>query len=603
MATAVSLRTVFTSSTSGLVSGANTAGNAMKKVQKDMAGMRGSLATLKTIAIGQVFAQLGGAAISAGRSLLWFGQSTSEGIDVLSKLSRRLGLTYGQMAGLKLAGDLAGVGVETIATAATKADVAFISASNGSKEATAKFTSLGLSMAELQKLSPDQRFAAIADAIAKLPTAAERSAAAVNLFGKSGAELLPLFEEGAGAIKKATDQAKAFGLTLTNAQGLGVEKMNDSFTSAFAAIQGLATQVVSNLAEPISRIIDDFTNFVAASGGVDIGASISNAMLDGAIFVVEMFGVAANIFSQNVVDPLGSAAAALMAAFNVGSSVAQVFIGVAQFLNAVVQAFLSVWNMAAAILAKTSAYLEGFFGASEASATSQKQAEDAFNLSVDQSANMVDALIASGEAFRESVGLGADDAVKQAGNSVADRIVKQIKDGRAAADAARNAPDAAAAKMTPAAAAAAAKVKDDSALRAKQKSAAEKIGNDTAKDNPLKAFRDSLSTLQDALFNEAISQEDFNKRFANIQDDLVAANQDALDAQAAQDGVSRQAVSGVDATSTAGVTEFFRLMRGAEPPGIKEQREAAANSRRLVELAEAAAQGVPVPVQLLPKGA
>ena len=600
MATAVSLRTVFTSSTSGLVSGANTAGNAMKKVQKDMAGMRGSLATLKTIAIGQVFAQLSSAAISAGRSLIGFGQSTAEGIDVLSKLSRRLGMTYGEMAGLKLASDLSGVALETLTMGATKLDVAFVNASNGSKEATAKFTSLGLSMAELQKLSPDQRFAAIADAIAKLPTAAERSAAAIKLFGKSGAELLPLFEEGAGAIKKATDQAKAFGLTLTNAQGLGVEKMNDSFTSAFAAIQGLATQVVSNLAEPISRIIDDFTNFVAASGGVDIGASISNAMLDGAIFVVEMFGVAANIFSQNVVDPLGSAAAALMAAFNVGSSVAQVFIGVAQFLNAVVQAFLSVWNMAAAILAKTSAYLEGFFGASEASATSQKQAEDAFNLSVDQSANMVDALIASGEAFRESVGLGADDAVKQAGNSVADRIVKQIKEGRAAADAARNAPDAAAAKITPAAAAAAKKVKDDSALRAKQKSAAENIGNEN---NPLKTFRDSLSTLQDALFNEAISQEDFNKRFANIQDDLVAANQDALDAQAAQDGVSRQAVSGVDATSTAGVSEFFRLMRGAEPPGIKEQREAAANSRRLVELAEAAAQGVPVPVQLLPKGA
>jgi hypothetical protein len=376
--------------------------------------------------------------------------------------------------------------------------------------------------------------------------------------------------------------------------------MNDSFTSAFAAIQGLATQVVSNLAEPISRIIDDFTNFVAASGGVDIGASISNAMLDGAIFVVEMFGVAANIFSQNVVDPLGSAAATLMAAFNVGSSVAQVFIGVAQFLNAVVQAFLSVWNMAAAILAKTSAYLEGFFGASEASATSQKQAEDAFNLSVDQSANMVDALIASGEAFRESVGIGADDAVKQAGNSVADRIVKQIKEGRAAADAARNAPDAAAAKITPAAAAAAKKVKDDSALRAKQKSAAEKIGNEN---NPLKTFRDSLSTLQDALFNEAISQEDFNKRFANIQDDLIAANQDALDAQAAQDGVSRQAVSGVDATSTAGVSEFFRLMRGAEPPGLKEQRQVAEDTKKLREIAEAGSKGLPVPVQLMPKGA
>ena len=599
MATAVSLRTVFTSSTSGLVSGANTAGNAMKKVQKDMAGMRGSLATLKTIAIGQVFAQLGGAAISAGRSLLWFGQSTSEGIDVLSKLSRRLGLTYGQMAGLKLAGDLAGVGVETIATAATKADVAFISASNGSKEATAKFTSLGLSMAELQKLSPDQRFAAIADAIAKLPTAAERSAAAIKLFGKSGAELLPLFEEGAGAIKKATDQAKAFGLTLTNAQGLGVEKMNDSFTSAFAAIQGLATQVVSNLAEPISRIIDDFTNFVAASGGVDIGASISNAMLDGAIFVVEMFGVAANIFSQNVVDPLGSAAATLMAAFNVGSSVAQVFIGVAQFLSFIVQGLGMVLNLIYSGLQKLSSMIKGFLGWTDASEKNSKAADDSFRAAHAQSEGMINSFIASGEAFRESVGLGADDAVKQAGNSVADRIVKQIKDGRAAADAARNAPDAAAAKITPAAAAAAKKVKDDSALRAKQKSAAENIGNEN---NPLKTFRDSLSTLQDALFNEAISQEDFNKRFANIQDDLVAANQDALDAEAEQGGVSRKMIGAVDATSTAGVAERFRLMN-PDTPGLKEQREVAANTKRIADLTAAAAQGVPVPVQLLPKGA
>ncbi len=824
MATAVSLRTVFTSSTSGLVSGANTAGNAMKKVQKDMAGMRGSLATLKTIAIGQVFAQLSSAAISAGRSLIGFGQSTSEGIDVLSKLSRRLGMTYGEMAGLKLASDLSGVALETLTMGATKLDVAFVNASNGSKEATAKFTSLGLSMAELQKLSPDQRFAAIADAIAKLPTAAERSAAAIKLFGKSGAELLPLFEEGAGAIKKATDQAKAFGLTLTNAQALGVEKMNDSFTSAFAAIQGLATQVVSNLAEPISRIIDDFTNFVAASGGVDIGASISNAMLDGAIFVVEMFGVAADVMYKNFIEPFGSASGALIAAFDKGAGVANVFLGIGNFLigafqkiaanfAAVFSIFLSGASGVASLLGfkenadslaamassmeesskslvadagksmkaagenfaaavdgaaskkiagaptkiiregrdaaeaapntpvaaaakvepaalrmkadaelpakqktaaekvvnektkdtkddplKTfndslSALQDALFNeaisqedfnkrfaniqdeliskqktaaekigsaednplktfreslstlqqsladgaisqedfnkrfaniqdelvaanqdaldaqagqavvsqkpvlAVDATSTARQVPEAAFSLSVDQSANLADTFKASGEAFRESVGLGADEAVKKTGNSVADRIIKQIKDGRAAAEDNRKKPDNAAAKINPEIK----RQKDQAELQRKQKSAAEKIGNE--KDNPLKTFRDSLSILQDALFNEAISQEDFNKRFANIQDDLVAANQDALDAQAAQDGVSRQAVSGVDATSTAGVSEFFRLMRGAEPPGLKEQRQVAEDTKKLREIAEAGSKGLPVPVQLMPKGA
>ena len=429
MASVVSLRTVFTSSTSGLVSGANTAGNAMKKVQKDMAGMRGSLATLKTIAIGQVFAQLSGAAISAGRSLIGFGQSTAEGIDVLSKLSRRLGMTYGEMAGLKLAGDLAGVGVETIATAATKADVAFISASNGSKEATAKFTSLGLSMAGLQKLSPDQRFAAIADAIAKLPTAAERSAAAIKLFGKSGAELLPLFEEGAGAIKKATDQAKAFGLALTNAQGLGVEKMNDSFTSAFAAIQGLATQVVSNLAEPISRIIDDFTNFVAASGGVDIGASISTALIDGAIFMVEMFGVAANVIHANFIQPFGSATGALIAAFDKGSGVANVFLGVGNLLLAMFQKIAANFASLSSIFLSAASGVADMFGFKENASSMAAMAESMSESSKSLVADSGNSMKAAGENFKAAIdGAAAKNIAGSAsGNSVADSIAKSIR--------------------------------------------------------------------------------------------------------------------------------------------------------------------------------
>ena len=599
MATAVSLRTVFTSSTSGLVSGANTAGNAMKKVQKDMAGMRGSLATLKTIAIGQVFAQLSGAAISAGRSLIGFGQSTAEGIDVLSKLSRRLGMTYSEMAGLKLASDLSGVALETLTMGATKLDVAFVSASNGSQAAIDKFTSLGLSMVDLQKMSPEQRFSAIADAIAKLPTAAERSAAAIKLFGKSGAELVPLFEEGAGALQKAREQAEAFGLALSGAQGKEVEKMNDAFTLAYAAIQGIVTQVIAYLSPAISGIVEEFTAFVAGAGGVSIGESIATALIDSAIFVVEMFGIAANFIYANVVEPMGGAAGMLSAAFAVGATVANVFMGLgniisAAFSFAAAQIEMTVGMLLSAIGA-IAAWIPGMSDTADQFKAAGSSMLDSANQSLADSANSA---IAAGQNFSDAVTGGATASGEAVGNTVANAIAEKLRAAKQTAEDAKNKPD-----ELPKVDTAGARIKAEAELRAKQKTAAEKIGNDTAKDNPLKTFRDSLSTLQDALFNEAISQEDFNKRFANIQDDLVAANQDALDAQAAQDGVSRQAVSGVDATSTAGVSEFFRLMRGAEPPGIKEQREAAANSRRLVELAEAAAQGVPVPVQLLPKGA
>jgi hypothetical protein len=109
-------------------------------------------------------------------------------------------MTYGELAGLGFAGAQVGVSMESIGKAVTKADVAFVKATQGSKLATAAFAGIGLSVEQLEGLSPAERFRAIADGISALPTAAERSRAALQIFGKAGAELLPMFEGGAGAI-------------------------------------------------------------------------------------------------------------------------------------------------------------------------------------------------------------------------------------------------------------------------------------------------------------------------------------------------------------------------------------------------------------------
>jgi hypothetical protein len=159
---------------------------------------------------------------SAISSITGMAGAASESVDQLSKLSRRLGTTYSELAGLKLAGDLAGVGIESIATAMTKADVALVKAQSGSKQANAAFATLGLTTEQLAGMSAADRFEAIASAIAKLPSEAERSASAIALFGRAGAGLLPLFEGGAEGIRQAREEAQRFGLTLTNAQGRNV---------------------------------------------------------------------------------------------------------------------------------------------------------------------------------------------------------------------------------------------------------------------------------------------------------------------------------------------------------------------------------------------
>jgi hypothetical protein len=276
---------IFTANASGLVTGVNQASAAMRKMQTSVSSLGGGIRSLVAIQGAQLFGSIASSATGYVRSLVSMGQAQADVIDSQSKLAARLGMTYGEFAGLSLAGDLAGVGMDSIAAAATKADVAFIRASNGSKEAAAGFGSLGLSLEELGGMSSAERFQAIAQAISALPSEAERSAAAVALFGRAGAELLPLFSGGAEGIAQAVEQADRFGLALTTAQGQDVEAMNDAFTLAGKAIEGIVTQVVAYLAPAVQAVADTFTSFVGSIGGANIGQAIGDGIIAGARFL------------------------------------------------------------------------------------------------------------------------------------------------------------------------------------------------------------------------------------------------------------------------------------------------------------------------------
>jgi hypothetical protein len=194
----------ISASTGGLSAGLSRAGKSLRAFASGVSSVTSPFAALGSIAK-STFGQLALFSVARGvvSSLTGMASSAADGVDQLSKLSRRLGTTYSELAGLKLAGDLAGVGIDEIAKAMTKADVALIKAQSGSKAANAAFATLGLTTEQLSGMSAADRFEAIASAISALPDEAARSAAAIALFGKAGAQLLPLFEGGASGIRQA----------------------------------------------------------------------------------------------------------------------------------------------------------------------------------------------------------------------------------------------------------------------------------------------------------------------------------------------------------------------------------------------------------------
>jgi len=309
-------------------------GNAGKKAGRD-------LSTLRNIEIGKIVASGVSLAIGAVRdlstSLVQYGKSVGDSIDASSKLSRSLGITYEELVGLQLAGDLAGTSSEQLGAALNRLQVTLGKAQAGSKESVEAFSNLGLSVSELVGLNASQQMQRIADAISQIPDPAQRSAAAVAIFGKSGASLLPFFESGGQALANMAKEANRLGLSLTDVQAANVEAFNDAVTLAGKSIEGVVTQIVADLAPGIKTAADTFRQFIGDAGGANIGRAFVDGLLNAAdvfarVFdrIVESFAVLATsfgAFSESIETSSDNLTGVVDALTAVGLTIQRVFNG------------------------------------------------------------------------------------------------------------------------------------------------------------------------------------------------------------------------------------------------------------------------------------
>jgi len=350
----------ITASTGGLSTGLQRASRQLDTFGQNVRAIRGRLGALVAIQGAQLFGSIINSAIQATRSLIAMGQAEAQTIDRTAKLARQLGMTFEQLSGLSLAANLSGTSMEEVGRAALLADRRFVEARQGVASAARAFELAGVNINDLAGLDSTERFQALAVAIGNLPTSAERAAAAMQIFGRSGANLLNLFENGAAVIQQSIEDARAFGLALTDVQASNVEAMNDSFERAGGSITGIIRQVTAYLAPAITGIVNTFTEFVGSVGGANIGQSVGLAILDAAVYLA---GVADYIVQ--------TAGPVLRSVFEMGSFVADAFFRVAEFfrgvfnaiqvgLASIVVAFTGLFELAANALGFATPALSAF---------------------------------------------------------------------------------------------------------------------------------------------------------------------------------------------------------------------------------------------------
>lgn len=249
----------------GLKKALEAASGAAKTFGLAQAGMIGNIAKLVTAFLGFKVALAAFSGILAGAAALGIGgalvHSAAAAIDQQSKLAERIGATTQATVGLSHAANLAGVEQEALTKGVQKLGVNLAKAQDQGNATSGIFRELGLSAKELAGVDRVEAIGKISDALNKIQNPAERSRIAVELFGKSGAQLGNLLALGSEGLRAMAEDADRLGITFTRAQGRGIEETNDAWQRVGEAIRGVG----STLAITIAPFSAGMANFAAGT--------------------------------------------------------------------------------------------------------------------------------------------------------------------------------------------------------------------------------------------------------------------------------------------------------------------------------------------------
>jgi phage-related tail protein len=211
----------------------------LKKAESNLASFG------KTAAIG--LAAVATAAVAASSALGLAVKGAIDHADALSKSAQKAGVTVEALSRLEYAAKLSDVSLEGLTSGLAKLAKAMSDATI-SKTSTAAiaFKALGVSVTDATgKLRPTEVvFNEVADKLAQLEDGSTKTALAMQIFGKSGTELIPLLNSGAAGLKQMADEADRTGNTLSGRTAVAAEKFNDTLTRVGLILQGVVNKVM-----------------------------------------------------------------------------------------------------------------------------------------------------------------------------------------------------------------------------------------------------------------------------------------------------------------------------------------------------------------------
>lgn len=251
--------------------------SAFSAVTAQLDALKGAFAGVSGLAAGLTGAAAGSYFVGLTRGAVDLG-------DQLNKLSQKVGISVEALSALRYAGQLSDVSTEQLGTGLAKL-------ARSMDEGNVAFQRLGISVRDSSgNLRGTQDvLGEVADKFAGMEDGAGKTALAMALFGKSGADLIPLLNAGRSGLAQYADEAKRAGLIVSGELAAAAEKLNDDMSRLKLGTEALGIAFASNIVPALDNLLQQMLK------GREIFGSFGSALLNIGVAVDPFKSLAENL--------------------------------------------------------------------------------------------------------------------------------------------------------------------------------------------------------------------------------------------------------------------------------------------------------------------
>jgi hypothetical protein len=193
----------------------------------------------------------------------------TENANKIYEMSEKTGIAVSTLSAFSTVGKIFGVSAESMGNALEKLNKSAYAAANAPEGVKNAYTKLGIAVRDAEgHIRPTSDLLLdISDKFASMPDGVQKTALAMQLFGRAGAEMIPFLNEGKDGISEFTDAATKMGAVLTDDAAASAHQFQKDLSLLQIGIEGIENKIMNALVPALYVVADQFVSAMEQPDG------------------------------------------------------------------------------------------------------------------------------------------------------------------------------------------------------------------------------------------------------------------------------------------------------------------------------------------------